>query len=49
MAVVTLTDWRLGLMIAATEIPAQLLLLLFGVFFKTKNNKLVLKKMLKVV
>lgn len=39
MAVVTLTDWCLGLMIAATEIPAQLLLLLFGLFFFFFYNK----------
>lgn len=49
VAVVTLTNWHLHLMTAAAEIPAQLLLLLFGfvVFFKTKPNKLVLKEKLK--
>ena len=38
VAVVTLTNWHLGLMIAATEIPAQLLLLLFG-FFENQTQQ----------
>lgn len=46
VAVVTLTNWHLYLVIAAPEIPAQLLQLLFGfvVFFFLNPNKLVLKE-----
>lgn len=50
VAGVTMTDGCLGLMIAAAEIPAQIQLLLFGVYSSKQNpSSLRSKETLKVV